>query len=99
MIYFEDDLEKILQAPALIKNFNHIEGDALKTVPRGFEKTHPRAELLKLKQFIFSQNLNDKAIIDHSVIKTIKENYKSLQPFLKYMTSVLTTDANGEPLF
>jgi uncharacterized protein (TIGR02453 family) len=94
----EDDLQEILKEKSLLKFFGNIQGEALKTIPRGFEKEHPRAELLRMKQFIFTKQFKDAEFHDSSIIPTIVSHYESLQPFFQYMTTVLTTNANGEPI-
>mgnify|MGYP003887483331 CR=1 FL=1 len=44
-------LRKIFAAKKFKDNFGYIEGEQLKNTPRGYDKEHPDADLLKYKQF------------------------------------------------
>ena len=36
--------------PAFVERFGKIEGERLKTAPKGYDRVHPEIELLQLKQ-------------------------------------------------
>lgn len=44
-----EEFDSIITAPELEKRFPGWCGDSLKTIPKGWERNHPRAELLRLK--------------------------------------------------
>lgn len=46
-----DEFEEILNEPRMKKNFPGWFGDRLKTVPKGYDRDHPQAELLRLKEY------------------------------------------------
>lgn len=98
-IEVEDELEVILNQDNFKKNFGNIEGEALKTAPKGFEKEHPRIELIRLKQFLIRKSFTMEEALSPNFVNQIEETYKQMLPFFEYMTSVLTSDENGEPLF
>lgn len=98
-IALEDDLEIVLANKKLQKSFGELKGEKLKNVPRGFDKSHPRAELLKHKQFLLIKNYSDEEVLKDNFFENVIEDYKIVQAFLEYMTAVLTTNENGESLF
>lgn len=98
-IEMEDDLELILDDKRLQKEFGGLQGEALKTAPKGFDKVHPRMELIRFKQFLLTKKYSEKDVLAKDLVQKIAADYQVLIPFFEYMTSVLTTDENGEPLF
>lgn len=98
-IEYFDELEMILKKKKLINSFGELEGDELKTAPKGFAKDHERIALLRKKQFLFRKQFSDKEIFETDFPNKVAENYKVLLPFFNYMTEVLTTDENGQLLY
>lgn len=97
-IEFSDELEIILKNKKLIDSFGALQGDELKTAPKGFPKEHERIELLRKKQFILRKQFSDQEIFQADFPEKVAKNYKILLPFFDYMTEVLTTNENGESL-
>ncbi len=98
-IEVSDELEKILQSKTLIKEFGEIQGEEVKSAPKGFSKDHERIALLRKKQYLFIKNFTDEEVLAEDFPKKVAKSIQVLQPFLNYMTEVLTTDENGQPLF
>lgn len=98
-IDLEDDLEKILKDPVLVERMGEIQGERLKRIPKGFDPNHPRKELLGLKQFLFVRPYSDEEVIREDFVENVLKDYEALRPFFQYMTEVLTTNENGEPLW
>ena len=85
------------------KNFqkyfgDKFEGDELKTAPKGFDKTHPDIDLLRKKGYIAVRNFTDEEVLSKDFIKEINNSYLALRPFFDLMSSVLTTNLNGESI-
>ena len=93
-----EELIEVISAKQFISTFGKLEGETLKTAPRGFDKNHPNIELLRLKQFIVSKKINDKDIFKSDFSNLVVTIFKEMRPFFDYMSSVLTTDENGTPL-
>ena len=93
------ELREILSEKNYKKHFGGVlEGEELKTVPRGFDKDHPDSDLLRKKGFIAVRNFTDEEVLDSNFIHEIDACYKALRPFFDYMSDVLTTNLNGESL-
>ncbi|MDT0295020.1 DUF2461 domain-containing protein [Mesonia ostreae] len=92
------DFRAILQDKNLRKYWNELQGETLKTAPRGFDKTHKNIDLINHKQFTFSKNFTDKEVLQPNFAEVIDEHYKAIRPFFDYMSEILTTDLNGRSL-
>ncbi len=93
-----DELSKILINKNLLKEFGEMTGEELKSAPKGFNKEHDRIELLRKKQYLFIKNYTDDEVLAKDFPQKVAKSMQALQPFLAYMTDVLTTDENGESL-
>jgi uncharacterized protein (TIGR02453 family) len=94
----DQPLRKILNNTSLKKTFGILNGEQLKTAPKGFDKEHPAIDLIRYKQFYFTHKYTNKEVQDSNFSKRISDDYQILRPYLDYMTEVLTTDANGLPI-
>jgi len=91
-------MRNILGAKSFRSNFGELNGDELKTAPRGFSKDHPDIDLLRKKQFLLVRNFDDSDVMKANFLKTVIKTYRAMRPFLDYMSEVLTTDENGAPI-
>jgi uncharacterized protein (TIGR02453 family) len=93
-----DQWYRLLKSKTLISNFGLMQGDRVRTTPRGFDKDHPAIELLRHKQFWFEKSFTDREVLDKGFLENMNKSFKAIRPFFNYMSDVLTTDLNGEPL-
>jgi uncharacterized protein (TIGR02453 family) len=92
------DWKKMILARGIKKVFGEMQGDQVKTAPRGFPKDHPAIDLLRYKQFWFERPFSDQEVLAGSFLKTANNTFKTIRPFFDYMSEILSTNANGEPL-
>ena len=92
-------LRKILASKKFKHTFGDLEGEQVKTAPKGYSKDHPSIDLLKYKQLIVTRKFTDKEVKDPNFIKEVVKTYKSVRPFFDYMSDILTHDLNGVPLY
>lgn len=76
-----------------------IEGEELKTAPKGFDKTHPAIDLIKKKQFLLTRNFSNKEVLASDFKEEVVKTFRAMRPFFDYMSDVLTSDLNGERLY
>lgn len=95
-IELDDELESILNSKDIIETFGTLQGDEVKTAPKGFDKTHERIALLKKKQFLLMHKFTDKEVLNSEFYKEAANVFKKSRPFVDYMTDVLLTNLNGE---
>lgn len=78
--------------------WGNLEGECLKTAPKGFDKEHKAIDLLRFKQYIFTKKFSDKEVLDSKFSSQVNEAFLAVRPYFDYMSSVLTTNLNGESL-
>lgn len=94
-----DDWKKLLMNKTLSKTFGKMKGEEVTTAPKGFSKDNPAIELIRHKQFYFERHFTDKEVMREDFLKTLSQTFKNLRPYFDYMSEMLTTDADGIPLF
>jgi uncharacterized protein (TIGR02453 family) len=94
----DSEIRDILNEKALKSVWGELQGDALKTAPRHFDKAHKAIDLIRKKQFIFTKTFTDKQVLDPQFMTTVNNDFKAIRPFFDYMSAVLTTNMNGESL-
>jgi len=93
-----EELRTIINAKEFVKTFGQLEGEQLKTAPKGFPKDHENIDLLRYKQFIFWKPFTDKEIVSANFAEEADKTFKAMRPFFDYFSDILTTDINGSPL-
>ncbi|SHI74500.1 TIGR02453 family protein [Mesonia phycicola] len=93
-----EEIKEILQQKELKNFWGRVDGERLKTAPKGFDKTHPDIDLLNLKQWVFTKYFTDEDVVNPNFANTVDNHFEAIKPFFNYMSSVLTTDLNGVSL-
>lgn len=94
------EIQKITSDKTFLKYFGELRGeDGVKTAPKGFDKNHPAIDLIKKKQYVVMRKFSDKEVFSADFQKEIIATFLAMRPLFDYMSEVLTTDLNGEPLF
>lgn len=83
--YNGGELLKITQEDSFRKLFGEIQGDALKTAPKGYPKDHPNIELLKLKSYLVLHKVDDKKVKSVGFENYIVDVFKAMIPFNEYL--------------
>ncbi|WDO14362.1 DUF2461 domain-containing protein [Flavobacterium sp. WW92] len=94
-----DTLRKIIESKTFKATFGSLQGEQLKTTPKGFDAADSAIDLLRYKQFLLVKRFTDDEVLSPSFLKEADQTFKNMHPFFDYMSEVLTTDANGEPLY
>ncbi|MBH45402.1 MAG: TIGR02453 family protein [Flavobacteriaceae bacterium] len=93
-----EELRQIMADPTFISYWGTLQGDEVKTAPKGFNKEHSNIDLIKKKQYIFHHLLSDQEVLDPNFSELIDDHFQNIRPYFDYMSSVLTTDLNGESI-
>jgi len=88
-------LRKILAHKTFLSTFGKLQGEQLKTAPKGFARDEEAIDLLRYKQFLLIRKFTDREVLDPSFVKEASQTFKNMRPFFNYMSEVLTTDVNG----
>jgi uncharacterized protein (TIGR02453 family) len=79
--YNAAEFKKIITAKEFKKQFGALsEEDKLKTVPKGYDKTHPEIELLKHKSYIVVHSLTDSEVTANDFVKQCSAVMKAMHP-------------------
>jgi uncharacterized protein (TIGR02453 family) len=88
-------LKKILKSKSFVSMFGTLQGEQLKTAPKGFDADHEAIDLLRYKQFLLIRPIADKEVLSYHFLKEADLTFQAMRPFFDYMSEVLTTDNNG----
>jgi uncharacterized protein (TIGR02453 family) len=98
MLHNYEDWYKLLKLRSIKTTFGVMQGDQLKTAPKGFPRDHPAIDLLRYKQYWFERSFTDKEVLADDFLNQVNKVFKSIRPFFDYTSYVLTTDENGEAI-
>ena len=92
------DLRAIIAEPRFKAVWGTLEGDELRSAPQGFNKQDQNIDLIRKKQFIFSKKYRDKEVLSEQFTQDVIDSFKAIRPYFDYISSVLTTNLNGESI-
>lgn len=93
-----EELRQIMANTEFQKYWGGLEGEQVKTAPKGFSKDHPNIDLIRKKQYVFIKKMTDQQLLASDFKQKVDEHFRQIRPYFDYMSSVLTTDLNGESL-
>jgi uncharacterized protein (TIGR02453 family) len=88
----------ILNNKTFCRVWGELQGEAVKTAPKGYAKDHPQIDLLRFKQHIFTIKYTDDEVYQADFLDRADSALKAVRPFVDYMSEVLTTNSDGESL-
>ena len=92
-------IKKIFSDKNFVINFSGFyKKNSLKQAPTGFNKNDPSIDLIRKKDFIVLKKFTDKEVLSKDFHASIINSFKTVRPFLDYMSDVLTTNLNGESI-
>jgi uncharacterized protein (TIGR02453 family) len=80
-----DKFLKIIENKEFVNIFGQLEGEKLKTAPKGFPKDHPDIEFLKLKSYLVTRMISDKEIIGKDCFDLIIRASKAMKPLNDFL--------------
>ncbi|SEP29278.1 TIGR02453 family protein [Flavobacterium sp. CF108] len=90
-----ESFKKILDSKSFKSTFGVLQGEQLKTAPKGFDKDHEAIDLLRFKQYLIIKRFTDEEVLSPQFLEQALETFKNMRPFFDYMSEVLSTDING----
>jgi uncharacterized protein (TIGR02453 family) len=88
--YNTKEFKSIIQKKSFKNTFGELQGEKLKTVPKGYDKEHPEIELLKFKSYIVWQQIDDKALTQKDFLKKTTATFKELYPFNNFLNRAIS---------
>jgi uncharacterized protein (TIGR02453 family) len=83
------EFQQIISNKEFIKYFGKIEGEALKTVPQGYQPDNPAIAYLKLKSFTVWHAFSDDECTQPALVREILKVFAVMQPFVKFLDRAL----------
>lgn len=92
------ELRAILNSKDFKNTFGTLQGEQLKKTPKGFDADDKSIDMLRFKQFLLLKKFSDKEVLSPQFMSEVDSTFKNMRPFFDYMSEVLTTDGNGNPI-
>ncbi len=83
------EFKRITDARDFVEIFGAVEGERLKTAPRGYDPAHPEIELLRLKQITAMRHFSDREVLEPGFKEKVVKACKAMRPFLNYLAEIL----------
>lgn len=87
--YNIDEFLQIIENADFKKYFGELEGDRLKTVPKGYAKDHPHLSLIQLKSFIASSSFTEQEVLSENFDKLVIERFKAMRPLIDFLNQAM----------
>ena len=83
-----EELRELMAQPEFKSVWGALQGEELKSAPRGFDKLDPNIDLIRRKQFIFTKKFTDKEVLSNDFKQQVINDFKVIRPYFNYMSSV-----------
>lgn len=91
--FFHDELDTIFSDHRFASTYSGFDREnALKTMPKGYEKDHPAIEYLKLKSFTVTKIIDDKLLFDKNFVQNVSAELALIKPLNDFLNRALTTE-------
>lgn len=80
-----DEFIKILSSKDFTEYFGKLNGEKLKTAPKGYSSDHPQIELLKFKSFLVINEASDKMVLSNDYSDHVLKVFRAMKPLNDYM--------------
>ena len=80
-----DTLIKILSNKDFVKYFGKMDGEKLKSAPKGYQSDHPHIELLKLKSYLVVNEANDEMVMSEKYLEHVIKVFKAMKPLNDFL--------------
>jgi uncharacterized protein (TIGR02453 family) len=90
-------LKAILESEAFRRYFGAVQGEQLKTAPKGFPADHPHIDLLRYKEFLAEHPVSDAAAMGADFAEQIIAACLAAKPLTMYFHDILGERARPTP--
>lgn len=82
-------LKRIAAAPDFKRYFRALEGEKLKTAPKGYPADHAEIDLLRFKQILVVHHVSDTLVMSAKFPAHVVKVCRPMKPFLEYLNEAL----------
>jgi uncharacterized protein (TIGR02453 family) len=79
---------KIIDHKDFIKYFHQLDGEKLKTPPRGYTSDNPNIELLKFKSYLAMNSVPDKKLLSQDYYNYVLDVLKAMKPLNDFLNDL-----------
>ncbi|MBK0402443.1 DUF2461 domain-containing protein [Adhaeribacter sp. BT258] len=83
--YNLEEFKNIIEAPDFKKKFGKIQGEKLKTNPKGYDAENPAIDLLRHKSWNASYQIPDELLLSDQLYDTLLGLMKTVKPMLDFL--------------
>jgi uncharacterized protein (TIGR02453 family) len=80
------DLIRIINSKEFGKYFEGLEGEKVKTAPKGYPRDHPHIELLKFKSLIVEKPIPDRELTSEGCFDLVVSAFRAMKPLHDFLT-------------
>ena len=80
-----EEFIKIINSNEFVKYFGGIDGEKLKTAPKGYPSNHPHIELLKFKSYLVVNEASDKMVLSDDYLDHVLKVFKAMKPLNDFL--------------
>ena len=85
--YNQEEFNELIHSDTFIRYFGSLDGERLKSAPRGYSSDHPLVDILRLKSFLMTAKLPDKKLQDVKE-KELFELFEAMSPVNQFINRV-----------
>jgi uncharacterized protein (TIGR02453 family) len=83
------EFRSIVESPRFRKAFGELEGEQLKTMPKGFSADHAGANYLRYKQFLFGKVFSPKVATSSRFLPTLLACFEEGMPLIRFLAAAI----------
>ncbi|MHA6247551.1 DUF2461 domain-containing protein [Pontibacter sp. CAU 1760] len=87
--YNLDAFREIVEAPSFKKRFGELQGEQLKTTPKGYDKENPAIQYLRHKSWNALMPLTDAQVLQEDFMQVVLDAMKALKPLNDFLMQPL----------
>ncbi|MFT3740903.1 MAG: DUF2461 domain-containing protein [Breznakibacter sp.] len=87
--HLTNEYKQIVENPRFKAAFGQLDGEKLKTAPKGFDKNWPDIELIKFKSYNTTHMLSDAEVLSPAFEQKAKELFGLMVPFNNFLNRVI----------
>lgn len=90
-------LRSIVESTAFRRLFGGLGGESLQRVPRGFDRMHPAADLLRYRQFLAGRELPSAAACSETFYRELLRTFRVAAPLVAFLNQPLAAAPERPP--
>ena len=76
---------KIIKNKEFTEYFGNLEGESLKSAPKGYSRDHPYIEILKLKSYLVTKMISDSEIVSRDCFDLVIRASRAMKPLNDFL--------------